>query len=472
MRAIAAALLVGSMASGQRAPVTSTQPWVPSGSVGQANSSAARAEETKIDPQHVYNLAELVNLAEEHNPETRVAWEAAKERASDLHVAQSDLLPALMAVAQANTTRQTVLFGDAFYRQTLGIFEPFVRLDYTVLDFGRGSRIAAARDQLLAANFAFNTVHLEIIFETSRRYYRLLNAVGQQEAAEVTLRNAQTVQKAVDARLNVGLATLPDALEARSAAAQADYELQAAIGQTDIARGDLLTILGARPLDALQVQPLSQLQIPDRVDESADAAVQRALVERPELLRRAAEEQAAEREVRDARSAYLPKLDFEGVGGEQRLFGQQYPLESVYKGPIEAWNVTVTLRWNVFDGGRREAELAKSKEAAEQAKAETARTRDDVEQQVWTAYVELRTAFRQRDAATSLLGASQSSYDAAVKSYGLGLRNVVDVVTAERTLAQALSQDVAARTAVLIQLANLSYRTGDLLKTVQARPKP
>ena len=39
-------------------------------------------------------------------------------------------------------------------------------------------------------------------------------------------------------------------------------------------------------------------------------------------------------------------------------------------------------------------------------------------------------AFAQREAARALLSASQSSYDAALKSYQLGLRNIVDVVTA------------------------------------------
>lgn len=84
---------------------------------------------------------------------------------------------------------------------------------------------------------------------------------------------------------------------------------------------------------------------------------------------------------------------------------------------------------------------------------------------MWAAYINLRTALRQRQAATALLISAQSSYDASVKSYGLGVRNVVDVVSTQRTLAQALSADVSAKTAVLTALANLSYRTGDLLQT-------
>ena len=38
-----------------------------------------------IETDTTYTLAELVNLAEEHNPETRAAWENARVRAPVLH---------------------------------------------------------------------------------------------------------------------------------------------------------------------------------------------------------------------------------------------------------------------------------------------------------------------------------------------------------------------------------------------------
>ena len=77
-----------------------------------------------------------------------------------------------------------------------------------------------------------------------------------------------------------------------------------------------------------------------------------------------------------------------------------------------------------------------------------------------------------RDAAAQLLSAAQTSYAAALKSYQLGLRNTVDVVTAQRTLAQALSTDVSARTGLLTELANFSYRTGDLLQSAARKAHP
>lgn len=291
MRVLAAFLLVGTGALCQEPPSTPSRPWVPPDTGTPLK--PRKVVETTIDGSHIYTLPELVDLAEEYNPDTRVAWEAAKIRGRSLRIAESELLPSLTAIASTQTSRQNNLFGDTFARQTVSFFSPYLTVNYTILDFGaRGSRIAAARDELLAANFAFNSVHLGIVFETSRRYYRLLNAWGQQAAAQANLQNAETLEKAIYARMTAGLATVTDDLEAKSAAAEAQFRLEAAIGQVDIARGDLLTLLGARPLDVLQVQALSNIQVPLKIEEAAEAAIERALAERPELLQRAAEERA------------------------------------------------------------------------------------------------------------------------------------------------------------------------------------
>lgn len=461
-------------AQGQLVPAGAEKPWQPpSGFASTQREAAEQNPRTHIEPDHLYTLAELVDLAERHNPSTRAAWENALAAAARLGIARSDLLPAVNAVALTNTTRLGILFNDSFVQQTLGIFQPMLQLNYLVFDFGaRSARINEARQQLIAANLTFNRTFLDVLFETMRRYYQLLNAMGQRDAAQATLDNAETVRKAVEARLAVGLATLPDALEARSAAAQAVFTLQTAIGDVDIERGDLLSILGAAPSDTLQVQPLAEIPTPDHFDIDVHTATERSLSFRPEIGEQTAERDAARAEIRAARSAFFPTLNLQGQAGVFREYGRQDLFPGVYVGPQGEWNVSLSLEWDLFDGGRRLRQLAEAHADEKRAQAQIDQTRDEVEQQVWTAYVNVRTAFYQRDAAAALLTASQSSYNAALKSYQLGLRNTVDVVTAQRTLAQALSSDVAAKTTVLTQLANFAYRTGDLLQSATRRAHP
>jgi outer membrane protein TolC len=207
--------------------------------------------------------------------------------------------------------REDVLFGNSFVRQTVAAFGPALQLDYLMFDLGaRAGRIATARAELAGVNFAFNDTHRKITFQVADTYYRLLNAVGQVDAAEASLLNAKTVQEAAEDRLEHGLATLPDALEARSATAQAEYDLQSARGFEEIARGDLATTLGIAPTVRIRVQPLDELPAPEMHDDSTEQLLDRALEQRPDLLQQLEGVKAAEKTVREARAAYYPRVAF------------------------------------------------------------------------------------------------------------------------------------------------------------------
>ncbi|HEY5253504.1 MAG TPA: TolC family protein [Acidobacteriaceae bacterium] len=424
------------------------------------------------DVDKTYTLAELINLAEQHNPDTRVAWQQAKSRADALGIARGALYPTLSAVAIAASIRQAPLIGEYFHRQTLGIFEPVLQVEYLVFDIGgRSGAIDAAKADLLASDFAFNDTHRRIIYQVASAYYQLLNAEGQREAAEVSLENAKAVEEDASARLANGLATKPDELEATAARAQADYNLQAAVGTVAIARGDLATAAGFTATTLFKVQEIDQLQLPNAIADSVDQEIERAFSQRPDLLRQLARLRAADASIKQAKSTYFPSLSFNGEGGEARAYGQQDLLPGTYA-EGEIWTAQLNLTWTLFDGARREYRIAQAQADKKAAQAAIDSLRDQIANQVWAAYSNVQTALRQQKAADSLLTASQQSYEAAHEAYGYGVRNLLDVVSAQKTLAQARSEDISARTQLLLQVTNLAFRTGDLIQTQHWSPAP
>ncbi len=454
-------LLTAAIASAQRAPVSPSQPW--QGTLA-ATPPPRSVPAFAPDPSKTYTLPELVNLAEQNNPDTRVAWENAKARAAELGISKATLYPTVAAAALAQTVRTNLLFFPNYIRQTLDSYSPALELDYTIFDFGRRlDEIAVSRNNLLAANLLFNDTHRKVIYQVMAAYYRVLNAKGQEDAAEANLKNAQTVQQAAEARLELGLATLPDVLEARSAAAQADYDLQAAIGASEIAHGDLLTSLGLSPTNPLQVEPIQALTIPQDLPVTVENSIDRALAQRPDLMQRVVELRAAGSELKAAKTAYLPTLSFSGIGGLNKTYGEQDQLAGVHSPNQEFWTARLSLTWTLFDGFARENRVAQAKAEQKQAAAEVDAIRDQVENEVWTAYSTARTALRQQKAAAALLDAASSSYNAALQSYTYGVRSQIDVVSAQRALAAARTADVSARTQLLTGVAALAFQTGDLL---------
>jgi outer membrane protein len=469
--AFLAFLLYASHAASQEFPASSDHPWHSSEEREFARKAGSFHYSTfPVNPAKTYSLPELIDLAETQNPETQLAWERARAQAAALGVARSELYPALAATALAEINSGVTFFGTSFYRQTIQDFDGRLDLTYTVFDFGaRSGRINAAKAELLAANFNFNDQHRLIIYAVEQAYYQLLNAAGQMEAASASLTNAQAVQQAAEDRLNQGLATSPDVLEARSAAAQAEYDLQAALGLQEIARGALAKALGISPTVLIRAQPLDQLTIPDSIASTVDESLDKAFEQRPDLMRRLAEVRSADARVKEARAAYFPKLGLDATGAGQSYRAKQDGLPWAHTSDL-AGGIGLSLTWSIFDGGARKNNLARTKAEAAAAVASVNATRDEVAEEVWRAYSNLQTAFRERQSALALLAAAEQSYAATLESYNHGVRNFLDVTAAQRTLAVARSTDVLARTRALSALAELAFRTGDSVQPKKTRP--
>lgn len=465
--ALVCALLCTYAAAGQRAPASASLPW-------NAPAVSVPREQTPytIDLAHEYSLAELVDLAEEHNPETQAAWQRAKAAAAAVGVSRSAFLPTFAAFAFGESLQTGILLEDGFHIEQLGLFQDGLQLNYTIFDFGqRASQLDVSRARLLQANFGFNDTHRQILIGVTRAYYHLIEAQGETQAAQAALANAQTVQSAAEERLRTGLGTLPDALEARSATAQADVQLQDEIGAEDIARGQLATLLALPASTPIRVQPIDEVPIPSALPDTVEDLTRKALAQRPDLMQRVEELHASEAEIRGARSAYFPTLSFAGNDGYLRAWGALDSQAGSYAAG-RVWDAKLSLNWNLFDGLRRENEIARTHAEARAARADVKATEDHVENEVWTAYTNAKTALRRRAAAVELLNASTESYNAALDSYRAGVRTLIDVVSAQRVLASAQSEDVSARAGVLISLSDLAFRTGDILKAARPRRQP
>jgi outer membrane protein TolC len=466
-------VVLGCISGGaQTAPATPDRPWTsPYGQQIQTQNQGLPAPKFTVDANKAYSLAELVDVAEQHNPETRFAWERAKAQAAALGIAKSEWYPVLGAIAAGQVSRFAILFDVNFIRQTVSTSDLAVELNYNILDFGRSARIQSAAAQLLATDFGFNDAHRRVIYQVEEAYYRVLSTASQTQAAEANLANAQTVQQAAQDRLNNGLATRPDVLEAQSAAAQAQFDLQSAIGAQEIASGDLAAALGTSASVSIKIEPVTSLTTPDSVEDSVEELIARALQQRPDLLQQVADLRAREAAVKEAKSAYYPKLRVGAVAGQQYLYGFQEQLPTVQTSLL-AGTAAATLNWTIFDGGARRSAVAQAQANSRAAAAQIDITRNQIADEVWRAYSNVKTAFRQREAATALLNSAEESYNAALEAYNYGVRNLLDVTAAQRALAQARTANISAQTQVLTTLAELAFRTGDLLRTSAKSGKP
>jgi outer membrane protein TolC len=111
-----------------------------------------------------------------------------------------------------------------------------------------------AREQLIAANFAFDQAIQDLIFNGEKAYYVLAAANASVSAAEDNLTLARTSLDAVQQRHRVGLGTKPQILLAKELEAQAVYDLENAHSMVHCAEARLRQAVGLAADANIQIQ--------------------------------------------------------------------------------------------------------------------------------------------------------------------------------------------------------------------------
>jgi outer membrane protein TolC len=205
----------------------------------QEELAARRAEDSeaaKIDPDRVYGLPELIDIAERTNPQTRIAWERARQAAAAVGLSESTYYPYLAASAFAGYEKAFIPFpaleqgpgpadvsvvggGGPGLRTEVGarrarreMAAPGFRRAERDEDRGRGG--ADGRERRVQRRPSAGRVRRSRGATTNSTRH------AESEAARSRQRAANTVAESARLRLEHGLATRPEVLQAEEAAAR------------------------------------------------------------------------------------------------------------------------------------------------------------------------------------------------------------------------------------------------------------
>jgi outer membrane protein TolC len=264
--------------------------------------------------------------------------------------------------------------------------------------------------------------------------------------------------------MNNGRATQPDVLNARAEAAQATFDLESADGDEKIARVTLTEAVGADPSPNIVIDGQKDTPLPQSLTLSIDALIDRAMMNRPDLQAQAAEIRAADDAIRQAKAAYRPQIGLTASAAQTSIwpttdYGELGPASE------PTWAATLGIEWRIWDGGARKNDLAIVQSKRREAQDGMTELRDQATREVWTAYIAFRSAVKKEQAAEALLESASTSYSASLDAYQYGVKNLVDVLTAEKQLAQARLSGVSARSQLLLQAVDLEFVTGNLLRS-------
>jgi outer membrane protein len=445
------------------APPTPHDVWVPP---AEARSRAeppipmAAPDVQRVLPQAVaeaaaggLTLSQVVDLALRNNPTTRASWLQLRAAADAYGQERGRLFPTVSGGVSALSSKQvatSVRFGGRRNQVS-----PTLSLSWLVLDVGgrSGSR-EASREAAYAAGFTHDAVLQGAVLQAEGAYFGYMATRALLEVQRASVQEAEANLAAAEHRHDVGLATIADVLQARTAASQARLAAESTEGTLQAARAAMAVAMGVPANTPFEVAAPPETTPVGEVSESVDSLIAEAVRSRPDLGAAEARAREAFASARATRAQGLPSLSLTGNGG------RVYSDVSQFSGGSYTFSLGLSIP--LFTGFSQSYANQGARDRADLAEAQAAGIRQQVIQQVFTSYYALQTATQRVHTTDDLLASAQQSEEVALGRYQEGVGTILDLLTAQNALADARAQQSQARWAWLLALAQLAHDSGVL----------
>ena len=301
--------------------------------------------------------------------------------------------------------------------------------------FGKNqTALAAALGNTRAAQADAQAARVLLASSVARTYFQLVRLHAQGEVAQRQLAQRKQALQLVRDRVNAGLDTRLELLQAEGALPEAQLQIETLQEQLTLAQNSLQALIGQpnRPL-ALILPSLGAINriaiantLPsDLLGRRADVAAARWRVE------------AATQDVGSAKAQFYPNINLVAFAGFSSI-----GLDRLVSAGSQQWGVGPALRLPIFDAGRLRANLAgKTAEldaAIESYNAAVVEAVHEVTDQITSSQAITRQQAEQQTAQTY----AESAYAMTLQRYQAGLGNYLHVLTAEAAVLNQPRQNV------------------------------
>jgi multidrug efflux system outer membrane protein len=302
-------------------------------------------------------LQDLIRTALKQNYDLQLATERITAERAQVAITRSSLFPQIQGEGSFNGGKQQffpsksnllLLTGDAAFQLDL---------------FGKLRRATeAARAELLATQEAQHTVTLTLVSDVASDYFTLLQLDLELQITQNTVKTQQDSVKLTSFRLDNGVATKLDVLQAQQVLDTANAaipDLERQIGQEEDA---ISILLGEYPHDVQRGHPIEEQVLPPDVPPGLPSSL---LARRPDI--REAEQTliAANADIGVAKAEFFPQISLTGSGGG--AFGRSGLFSGLIASQNGVWSYGAQVSQPIFTGGALRGNLHLAESQHEQA---------------------------------------------------------------------------------------------------------
>lgn len=434
-------------------------------------------------------LVDVENLVEVNNSDLKAVASQVDQAKSNLRAQISSWYPSIQLTAQnfpqlfnqeSYTSRPDgSFFADGLTQSRRIGGQGNVGITWGLINPQRVPQIAAARDRYEKARNQYLIALREKRLEAAQRYFDLQLSDDQVRIGQESVRASLVSLRDARARFQAGVATKLEVLESETQLARDQQLLNGGLAQQAIARRALASLLNLpQNVTPTAKEPLRALGV---WTPSLQESIVAAYAFREELDNALLDISVSNSDANAEKGRVQPFLNIFNNFGLSRSRGV---VDNSTFGTINTTNMNgyqyevnnaigLSLSWNLFDGGRANADARRFKQQAEQNTYLFASQRDAIRLQVEESFYKLLQNNRNIQTTSRQVISARESLRLARLRFQAGVTTQREVVDNQRDLTQAEVAYASALADYNRQLAEIRRRTGlDQIVTCQPRSLP
>ena len=407
-------------------------------------------------PDGVQSLQDVINLGLCRNPQTAAAYAAMRSSHFSKNAAYSSYLPSVSAGVSAGKEYRNKNWDDWGYGASISA-------SYLIFDFGKRT---ADMNQMIAtyraAGFDYDETIQNFVYGLVGAYYELLNADADVESAKSALTVAQTAKNTADKKYKAGSVAKADVYKADTTLASSELSLERAKNNREIAKGTLLTKLSFPANQDIVIADMSSSFGSDAESESIDELIKIAHEKRPDLLKAAANKDAAWHKRNAAFLKNLPSITASGS-----VSWNDDHLSDVYEPNRVNGSIGIRASMPLFAGFANMYGLRAAESDYDRAKYNEQNTKNAAMMDVFTAYQNYKTAQNVLKQTQTLLKSATENERVTSGMYKVGRATMLDWQTAQSELLNAQKQNNSAKYDLFVKRAAVALAIGDIKSEIE-----
>jgi outer membrane protein len=422
------------------------------------------------------SLLEVYQQAVENDPAVREAEATYRANAEQRPLARSQLLPSLQFSASTSSSDTTdpnppINFQTGQPDPTISGTDRTsdsdslsIGITQTVFDWSRILTLKQADKVVARAETQYESAKQDLMVRVAQAYFNVLamqdSLAAQAAAREALARQLEQAQR----RFEVGLIAITEVQET-----QAGYDnavAQEILGQQQLATAEeqLREIIGERASQL--VAPGSDLPLEPPTPASADAWVEAALKQNPDLIAARIQADVAQDDISIARAARLPTVTFSTSYSDQDSESsrklQPFGVTNRSFSGSEGYNWSLDLRVPLFSGGQMSSRVQQRVYLHRAALEESERIARQTERQTRDAYLGVISSISSVKALRQAQESAETALRATEAGFEVGTRTSVDVIISQENLRQAQTAYAQSRYSYIVNVLALRRAAGSL----------